>query len=55
MTGLPAESMAAAAANNGSEVADGNIPGPVTQQLTNAYAAFVNCDFVAQYLAQLQE
>jgi branched-chain amino acid aminotransferase len=40
---------------NGSEVADGNIPGPVTQQLTNAYAAFVNCDFVAQYLAQLPD
>jgi branched-chain amino acid aminotransferase len=29
------------------------IPGPITQQLTAAYARRVDCDFVAQYLKQL--
>jgi len=31
----------------------GPIPGPVTRRLTEAYAARVGCDFVAQYLAHL--
>jgi len=31
----------------------GQIPGPVTQQLTEAYARSVDCDFVAQYLRHL--
>ena len=29
------------------------IPGPVTRRLTEAYAHFVDCDFVAQYLKHL--
>ena len=29
------------------------IPGPITRQLTEAYARFVDCDFVAQYLGHL--
>jgi branched-chain amino acid aminotransferase len=29
------------------------IPGPVTRQLTTAYAQLVDCDFVAQYLRHL--
>jgi branched-chain amino acid aminotransferase len=29
------------------------VPGPVTKQLTEAYARFVDCDFVAQYLRHL--
>jgi branched-chain amino acid aminotransferase len=29
------------------------IPGPVTRRLTEAYARFVDCDFVAQYLKHL--
>ena len=29
------------------------IPGPVTRRLTEAYAKFVDCDFVAQYLKHL--
>jgi branched-chain amino acid aminotransferase len=31
----------------------GPIPGPITQRLTEAYARFVECDFVAQYLKHL--
>jgi branched-chain amino acid aminotransferase len=31
----------------------GPVPGPVTQRLTDAYAASVGCDFVAQYLKHL--
>jgi branched-chain amino acid aminotransferase len=31
----------------------GPIPGPVTQQLTAAYAKSVGCDFVSQYLKHL--
>ena len=31
----------------------GPIPGPITQQLTEAYARLVDCDFVAQYLKHL--
>ena len=29
------------------------IPGPITRRLTEAYAKFVDCDFVAQYLKHL--
>jgi branched-chain amino acid aminotransferase len=29
------------------------VPGPVTRRLTEAYAKFVDCDFVAQYLKHL--
>jgi branched-chain amino acid aminotransferase len=29
------------------------IPGPITHRLTEAYARFVDCDFVAQYLGHL--
>jgi len=29
------------------------VPGPVTRQLTEAYARFVDFDFVAQYLKRL--
>ena len=29
------------------------IPGPITRRLTEAYARFVDCDFVAQYLGHL--
>lgn len=39
---------------NGAAVGDGTVPGPVTRQLTEAYARFVSCDFVAQYLARLE-
>jgi branched-chain amino acid aminotransferase len=38
---------------NGADIADGTVPGPLTRQLTKAYASFVDCDFVAQYLAKL--
>ena len=31
----------------------GPIPGPVTRQLSDAYAREVDCDFIAQYLAHL--
>jgi branched-chain amino acid aminotransferase len=30
-----------------------SIPGPITRRLTEAYARFVDCDFVAQYLKHL--
>jgi len=29
------------------------VPGQITRRLTEAYARFVDCDFVAQYLRQL--
>ncbi len=38
---------------NGQKVADGKIPGPVTQKLIAAYSGEVGCDFVAQYLKHL--
>ena len=38
---------------NGTTVGDGSVPGPVTARLTEAYKQFVDCDFVAQYLARL--
>ncbi len=39
---------------NGAKFGDGKIPGPVTQRLTEAYRALVQCDFVAQHLRHLQ-
>jgi branched-chain amino acid aminotransferase len=38
---------------NGSVIGDGRVPGAVTRQLTEAYARFVDFDFVAQYLKRL--
>ena len=35
---------------NGKTVADGKVPGPITQQLIDAYSDLVDCDFVEQYL-----
>lgn len=29
------------------------LPGPITQRISDAYAKFVDCDFVAQYLKHL--
>ena len=38
---------------NGRDFAAGQVPGPVTQRLTQAYKELVGCDFVAQYLQRL--
>ena len=38
---------------NGSTIADGAVPGPITRRLTDAYVQLVDCDFVAQYLRHL--
>jgi len=38
---------------NGRTFGAGRVPGPVTQQLIDAYREMVGCDFVAQYLARL--
>lgn len=38
---------------NGQAVGDGGVPGPVTKRLIDAYSAEVGCDFVAQYLSNL--
>ena len=40
---------------NGSAVADGAVPGPVTDRLTRAYSGMVDLDITAQYLARLEE
>ncbi len=40
---------------NGSSVADGSVPGPVTDRLTRAYSGMVGIDVAAQYLAHLEE
>ena len=40
---------------NGSPVADGSVPGPVTDRLTRAYSGMVGIDVTAQYLARLAE
>ena len=40
---------------NGSTVADGAVPGPVTDRLTRAYSGMVDLDVAAQYLARLEE
>ncbi len=39
---------------NGRTFAAGEVPGPVTRRLTDAYKEMVGCDFVAQYLQQLE-
>ena len=39
---------------NGRTFAAGQVPGPVTRRLTDAYKELVGCDFVAQYLQQLE-
>ncbi len=38
---------------NAEPVADGNIPGPITQRLMEAYAVEVDFDFVGQYMAHM--
>jgi branched-chain amino acid aminotransferase len=38
---------------NGRIFRAGQVPGPVTQRLIDAYVEMVGCDFVAQYLARL--
>jgi branched-chain amino acid aminotransferase len=38
---------------NGRTFGAGRVPGPVTQKLIDAYRQMVGCDFVAQYLARL--
>jgi branched-chain amino acid aminotransferase len=38
---------------NEAVIGTGRVPGPVTRQLTEAYARFVDFDFVAQYLKRL--
>jgi branched-chain amino acid aminotransferase len=38
---------------NGAKIGDGQVPGPVTRRLTDAYVAEVGCDFVKQYLDRL--
>ena len=38
---------------NDVKIGGGRLPGPVTQQLTDAYRRFVDHDFVAQYLKRL--
>ncbi len=35
---------------NGKTVDTGQVPGPITKQLTEAYSDLVDCDFVGQYL-----
>lgn len=38
---------------NGSDIADGGVPGPVTDRLQKAYSGLVGIDTVGQYLARL--
>ena len=38
---------------NGNDIADGAVPGPVTNRLMNAYSGLVGMDFVQQYLERL--
>ena len=40
---------------NGSSVADGSVPGPVTDRLTRAYSGMVGIDVTGQYLARLED
>jgi branched-chain amino acid aminotransferase len=40
---------------NGRTFGGGRVPGPVTQRLIDAYREMVGCDFVAQYLARLDD
>ena len=39
---------------NGMTIGDGDIFGPITKRLIDAYAGLVDCDFVQQYLDKLQ-
>lgn len=39
---------------NGARIGAGNVPGPVTRLLTDAYRRFVDHDFVGQYLKRLE-
>jgi branched-chain amino acid aminotransferase len=39
---------------NGNDIADGAVPGQVTNRLMNAYSGLVGMDFVQQYLERLQ-
>jgi branched-chain amino acid aminotransferase len=39
---------------NGRGFTAGRVPGPITQQLTEAYKELAGCDFVAQYLQRLE-
>lgn len=39
---------------NGKTVADGKVPGPITQKLMDAYSDLVDCDWVGQYLQYLE-
>jgi branched-chain amino acid aminotransferase len=38
---------------NGHRIGEGHVPGLITRRLTEAFAAQVGLDFVAQYLARL--
>ncbi len=38
---------------NGAVIADGELPGPITKRLTDAYIDLVDYDFVGQYLRHL--
>ena len=38
---------------NGSDIADGGVPGPVTNRLMSVYSGLVGIDFVQQYLERL--
>jgi branched-chain amino acid aminotransferase len=38
---------------NGNPVGAGTVPGPITRRLQDAFAALVDCDFVAQFLRRL--
>jgi branched-chain amino acid aminotransferase len=40
---------------NGKAVAEGKVPGPITQKLIDAYSDLVDCDFVGQYLQYVGE
>ena len=40
---------------NGSPIADGTVPGPVTDRLTRAYSGMVGIDVTGQYLARLDD
>ena len=37
----------------GGRVLPAPLPGPITRRISDAYARFVDCDFVAQYLKHL--
>ena len=39
---------------NGRSFTAAEVPGPITQRLTDAYKELVGCDFVAQYLQRLE-